>query len=102
MVVTPKLYPRATVKRIVKAHSKRNISKNADILVRLNYNTYVLLQICRWMPLANVVVDIDLPDIPGLYAIHARVGIDPRPHFPSRQVFRIITVAQGNDFYLTD
>jgi hypothetical protein len=29
-----KLYPRGTVKRIVKAHSNRNVSKNADILVR--------------------------------------------------------------------
>ena len=28
-----KLYPRATIKRIVKAHSKKGISKNADILV---------------------------------------------------------------------
>ena len=28
-----KLYPRATVKRIVKAHANRNVSKNADILV---------------------------------------------------------------------
>jgi len=29
-----KLYPRATVKKIVKAHSERNLSKNADVLVR--------------------------------------------------------------------
>ncbi|GES66646.1 histone-fold-domain-containing protein new1 [Aspergillus terreus] len=33
MAATQKLYPRATVKRIVKAHSNRNVSKNADILV---------------------------------------------------------------------
>ena len=33
MVVAQKLYPRATVKKIVKAHSKRNVSKNVDILV---------------------------------------------------------------------
>lgn len=33
MVATQKLYPRATVKRIVKAHANRNVSKNADILV---------------------------------------------------------------------
>lgn len=33
MPVTQKLYPRATVKRIVKAHSNRSVSKNADILV---------------------------------------------------------------------
>ncbi|EEH03782.1 conserved hypothetical protein [Histoplasma capsulatum G186AR] len=41
MVVTPKLYPRATVKRIVKAHSKRNISKNADILIFLDYMLFM-------------------------------------------------------------
>jgi hypothetical protein len=28
-----KLYPRATLKKIVKAHSKKNISKNVDVLV---------------------------------------------------------------------
>lgn len=35
MAATQKLYPRGTVKRIVKAHSNRSVSKNADILVRL-------------------------------------------------------------------
>jgi hypothetical protein len=35
MVVTQKLYPRATVKRIVKANAGRSISKNADVLVRV-------------------------------------------------------------------
>lgn len=29
-----KLYPRATVKKIVKAHSKCNVSKNVDVMVR--------------------------------------------------------------------
>ena len=33
MAATQKLYPRGTVKRIVKAQSNRNLSKNADILV---------------------------------------------------------------------
>ncbi|KAJ5661674.1 uncharacterized protein N7477_009290 [Penicillium maclennaniae] len=33
MAATQKLYPRGTVKRIVKAHSNRSVSKNADILV---------------------------------------------------------------------
>lgn len=33
MAAGQKLYPRATVKKIVKAHSKRNVSKNVDILV---------------------------------------------------------------------
>ncbi|KAK8160405.1 hypothetical protein IWX90DRAFT_437524 [Phyllosticta citrichinensis] len=30
-------YPRATVKRIVKAHSNRPLSKNADVMVFLDY-----------------------------------------------------------------
>ncbi|KAJ5794408.1 hypothetical protein N7457_001007 [Penicillium paradoxum] len=34
MAAAQKLYPRGTVKRIVKAHSNRSVSKNADILVR--------------------------------------------------------------------
>jgi len=34
MAAGQKLYPRATVKKIVKAHSKRNVSKNVDVLVR--------------------------------------------------------------------
>jgi hypothetical protein len=33
MAAGQKLYPRATVKKIVKAHSKRNVSKNVDVLV---------------------------------------------------------------------
>lgn len=33
MAATQKLYPRGTVKRIVKAHSNKSVSKNADILV---------------------------------------------------------------------
>ncbi|KAL1967280.1 hypothetical protein VTN77DRAFT_3326 [Rasamsonia byssochlamydoides] len=41
MVVAQKLYPRATVKRIVKAHSGRNISKNADVLVFLDYMLFM-------------------------------------------------------------
>ncbi|KAK2629386.1 hypothetical protein QTJ16_000206 [Diplocarpon rosae] len=37
MATGQKLYPRATVKKIVKAHSKRNISKNSDVLIFLDY-----------------------------------------------------------------
>lgn len=33
MAAGQKLYPRATLKKIVKAHSKKNISKNVDVLV---------------------------------------------------------------------
>lgn len=38
MVATQKLYPRGTVKRIVKAHAGRSISKNADVLVCPSYS----------------------------------------------------------------
>jgi len=33
-IMAPTLYPRGTVKKIVKAHSNRQMSKNVDILVR--------------------------------------------------------------------
>ncbi|CAL5872319.1 uncharacterized protein PFLUO_LOCUS6580 [Penicillium psychrofluorescens] len=41
MAATQKLYPRGTVKRIVKAHSNRNVSKNADILIFLDYMLFM-------------------------------------------------------------
>ncbi|THC96133.1 hypothetical protein EYZ11_004407 [Aspergillus tanneri] len=37
MAATQKLYPRGTVKRIVKAHSNRSVSKNTDILVSVEF-----------------------------------------------------------------
>ncbi|KAJ6127430.1 transcriptional regulator family: Histone-like TF [Penicillium sp. IBT 18751x] len=41
MAATQKLYPRGTVKRIVKAHSNRSVSKNADILIFLDYMLFM-------------------------------------------------------------
>ncbi|KAB8241416.1 NUDIX hydrolase domain-like protein [Aspergillus flavus] len=41
MAATQKLYPRGTVKRIVKAQSNRNVSKNADILIFLDYMLFM-------------------------------------------------------------
>ncbi|OTB16220.1 hypothetical protein K445DRAFT_59718 [Daldinia sp. EC12] len=35
-----KLYPRATVKKIVKAHSNCNVSKNVDVMVRLTWPAF--------------------------------------------------------------
>lgn len=35
------LYPRGTVKKIVKAHANRPLSKNADILIFLNYALFM-------------------------------------------------------------
>ncbi len=34
MALGKKAYPKATVKKIIKAHSDRNIKKNADVTVR--------------------------------------------------------------------
>ncbi|KAK4246971.1 hypothetical protein P885DRAFT_39142 [Corynascus similis CBS 632.67] len=36
-----KLYPRATVKKIVKAHSNCNVSKNADVMMFLDYMLFL-------------------------------------------------------------
>ncbi|KAL2057831.1 hypothetical protein ABVK25_001448 [Lepraria finkii] len=36
-----KLYPRSTVRRIIKAHSNRSISKNVDVLVFLDYTLFI-------------------------------------------------------------
>ncbi|KAF8426683.1 hypothetical protein EV426DRAFT_702283 [Tirmania nivea] len=36
-IVNTKLYPRSVVKRIVKAHTKCNTSKNVDVLLYLDY-----------------------------------------------------------------
>ncbi|KAE9372133.1 hypothetical protein N431DRAFT_375082 [Stipitochalara longipes BDJ] len=41
MAASQKLYPRATVKKIVKAHSKRNVSKNVDVLIFLDYTLFL-------------------------------------------------------------
>lgn len=45
MAAAQKLYPRGTVKRIVKAHSNRSVSKNADILVRCRPDIPSLIQL---------------------------------------------------------
>merc|ERR1712137_915444 len=39
--MAPTLYPRGTVKKIVKAHSNRQVSKNVDILIYLNYALFM-------------------------------------------------------------
>lgn len=56
MAAGQKLYPRATVKKIVKAHSKRNVSKNVDVLV--GFTTRLPEQLLT-----------GFPDIPGLCSI---------------------------------
>lgn len=68
MAATQKLYPRATVKRVVKAHSNRNVSKNADILVGLLIPPPLLRLRTESNGFSHVL------DLPGLYAVHARVS----------------------------
>ncbi|RDL38484.1 uncharacterized protein BP5553_02824 [Venustampulla echinocandica] len=41
MAAAQKLYPRATLKKIVKAHSKRSLTKNVDILIFLDYALFL-------------------------------------------------------------
>ncbi|KAI9795946.1 MAG: hypothetical protein M1833_006594 [Piccolia ochrophora] len=41
MAATPKMYPRSTIKRIVKAHSKKKVSKNVDVLIFLDYALFM-------------------------------------------------------------
>ncbi|KAI9813979.1 MAG: hypothetical protein M1827_003443 [Pycnora praestabilis] len=36
-----KVYPRSTLKRIIKAHSKKNLSKNVDVLIFLDYTLFL-------------------------------------------------------------
>ncbi|KAK3387555.1 hypothetical protein B0H63DRAFT_521602 [Podospora didyma] len=36
-----KMYPRATVKKIVKAHSNCNLSKNVDVMIFLDYALFM-------------------------------------------------------------
>lgn len=66
MAAVQKLYPRGTVKRIVKAHSNRSVGKNADILVRGRPNMKSL-----YSPVANT----SFIDLFGLHAIYARVRL---------------------------
>jgi hypothetical protein len=65
MAVAQKLYPRATVKRIVKAHSRRAVSKNADIQVS---------PAATFSGISNLTL-FTTADLPRLYAFHA--GVSP-------------------------
>lgn len=55
------LYSRLTIRKIIKAHTNRRISKNADILVGVPYHDIKI----SWLT--------GSPDFSGLYAIHRRV-----------------------------
>lgn len=61
-----KLYPRATVKKIVKAHSNCNVSKNVDVTVR----KIPAVAVPRLRILTTFI------DIPRLRPVYAIVRID--------------------------
>lgn len=62
-----KAYPRATVKKIVKAHANCNVGKNVDVMVRIDTCHYSQNPTRR----ANMVFAVDLS---RLCFIHANVG----------------------------
>ncbi|KAL2351236.1 hypothetical protein BJ546DRAFT_889459 [Cryomyces antarcticus] len=41
MAPSQTLYPRSTVKRIIKAHSDRKLSKNVDVMIFLDYTLFL-------------------------------------------------------------
>jgi hypothetical protein len=63
MAASQKLYPRATIKKIVKAHSKKNVSKNVDVLVSFQRLVRVKQLLIRRI------------DFSGLYPLHTDVRI---------------------------
>jgi hypothetical protein len=70
--MAPTLYPRATVKKIVKAHSNRQMSKNVDILVRL-MDTGEPKRNGKPCKKTRLTCNTDLPQ---LCVVHARVRTD--------------------------
>jgi hypothetical protein len=83
--MAPTLYPRGTVKKIVKAHSNRQLSKNVDILVR-----QVRLSLRNPVTYKSV-------DLPELRAFHARVCISILPHPRTEELDRHSLVRMGNN-----
>jgi len=91
MAVSQKLYPRATIKRIIKAHSKRNVSKNVDVLVRNESISPSLVRLvlrgwrscysCWFMCVCvcvrgdrRLILGVERADLSGLYALFAGVS----------------------------
>ena len=70
--MAPTLYPRGTVKKIVKAHSNRQMSKNVDILVRL-VDTGEPKRNGKPCKKTRLTCNTDLPQ---LCVVHARVRTD--------------------------
>lgn len=68
MALGKKAYPKATVKKIIKAHSNHNLKKNADVTV--GHPAAALVARSRD---ANV----DVADLPRLRPVH---GIVRHPH----------------------
>jgi hypothetical protein len=70
MALGKKPYPKATLKKVIKAHSDHNLKKNADVTVRYDATSSrrVLSAISRQRLL------LTLPDFPKLRAFHGDVG----------------------------
>ena len=51
MAPLKKLYPRSTLRRFIKSHNKCNLSKNADILVRLSLSLAFTLSLSLYIHL---------------------------------------------------
>lgn len=82
IIMPPTLYPRPTLKKIIKAHANRSLSKNVDILVRtLSSLPPHFLSISLPFPLLPFPPAVSLPqtnivpDLSQLRAIYARVRI---------------------------
>ena len=70
------LYPSGTLKKIVKAHANRPLSKNVDILVRTPFCTSAFCFGCEWhtdlfAELTSLTV-FHSADLPQLHPLHAR------------------------------
>ncbi|KAL5629431.1 hypothetical protein BROUX41_001037 [Berkeleyomyces rouxiae] len=61
MAAGQKLYPRGTVKKIVKAHSNCNLTKNADVLIFLDYMMF--MEKCAFSPRVFRHIGIQMSEI---------------------------------------
>lgn len=66
-----RLYPRSTIKKIIKAHSRRSLSKNADLLV-----SHALRRQAKRIPPEDVLLTKGA-DISRLYPLRTKVSLCP-------------------------
>lgn len=65
-----KLYPRGTVKKIIKAHSNCNVSKNVDVTV-----SAIQLERVTYSDIQSLTISC-IPDLFGLCPIHANASLE--------------------------